>query len=64
MIHLLLPAYNEEEAIGKLIESVINLKKSSGLSLSVLVVDDGSTDNTAKTLDNFKKDISIEVISH
>ena len=64
MIHLLLPAYNEEEAIGKLMESVVTLKKSSGLSLSVLVVDDGSTDNTTRVIENFKKDISIEVISH
>jgi len=64
MIYILLPAYNEEKAIGKLIERVINLGKNSNLCLSILVVDDGSIDNTARALDNFKKDIHIEVISH
>src|SRR3989338_8315379 len=48
MIYLLLPAYNEETSVGKLIESVITLKNSSGLSISIMAVDDGSTDNTNK----------------
>ena len=64
MIYLLLPAYNEEKALGKLIESVIDLKKSSGLSISILAVDDGSIDNTYKTLSFYKKDIPLEIISH
>lgn len=64
MIYLLLPAYNEEKAIGELIERVINLKKSSDLYFSILVVDDGSTDNTVSTLKYFKKDIPLEIISH
>ncbi len=64
MIYLLLPAYNEEKSIGGLIERVINLKKNSNLCFSILAVDDGSTDDTAKTLNYFKNDIPIEIISH
>lgn len=63
MIHLILPAYNEEKAIGKLIERVSNLNKKSSTGISVLVVNDGSTDNTVSSLDCFKKKISIEIIS-
>ena len=42
-----IPAYNEEEKIGEVIQNIP--KKLSGVSeVHVLVIDDGSTDNTAK----------------
>jgi len=42
-----IPAYNEEEKIGEVIQNISG--KLSGVSeVHVLVIDDGSTDNTAK----------------
>ena len=45
---VVIPAYNEEVAIGKVIRDMISELKNSGISGSVVVVDDGSKDNTAK----------------
>lgn len=43
-ILVLIPAYNEEANIGKTIEDVF----SSGVDVSILVINDGSKDKTAK----------------
>jgi dolichol-phosphate mannosyltransferase len=45
MIHVLLPAYNEEGALGAVIEGVARALADGGYR--VWVVDDGSTDGTA-----------------
>lgn len=44
-ITIIIPAYNEEKAIASTIKATISLKY--GGRLSVFVIDDGSTDNTA-----------------
>jgi len=43
-IHVLIPALNEEENIGKVIEGLRDLD----LNLNIMVLDDGSDDNTAE----------------
>ncbi len=45
-----LPAYNEEAVIGKLLDSMKQLKELLGESLHILVVNDGSTDHTEEIL--------------
>lgn len=45
-ISLVIPAYNEEEFIGRCIDSVI--KNSSDKLAEIIVVDNASTDNTAR----------------
>ena len=45
MISVVIPAYNEERVIGKLLKS---LKDTGYKDYEVIVVDDGSTDNTSK----------------
>lgn len=45
---VIIPAYNEEENIKKVVESIYDLK----IDLDVLVVNDGSTDNTSKEANN------------
>lgn len=47
---VIIPAFNEEEHIGEVIKSIP--KKIPGISeIKVVVIDDGSTDNTVKTVE-------------
>jgi len=48
-ISVILPAYNEEKAIGKVIDDVSSVMKQEGYDFEIIVVDDGSTDRTAET---------------
>jgi len=56
MISVIIPAFNSEKTIGKTIESIVKQKTTEKLEL--IVVDDGSRDNTAKEVRKFK-DISL-----
>lgn len=46
MISVVIPAYNEEKAIGAALDELIEVLE--GQIYEIIVVDDGSTDNTAK----------------
>ena len=60
LISVIVPAYNVENYIDKCIESIIN---QTYKNLEILIVDDGSTDNTGKKIDNWAtKDNRITVI--
>ena len=50
MIYVTLPAYNEEEGIAQLLADISHTASEflPGLEFTVVVVDDGSSDNTAK----------------
>ena len=50
LISILIPAYNAEKYISETITSVLNQTYSK---FELIVVDDGSTDNTAKITENF-----------
>lgn len=50
-INVLLAAYDEKEAIPVLLENLARTSKTSNLSLSVIVIDDGSQDGTRNELD-------------
>jgi dolichyl-phosphate beta-glucosyltransferase len=45
-LSLILPAFNEERRIGKSLEQIFRFCNAQGLSFEVLVIDDGSTDET------------------
>jgi glycosyltransferase involved in cell wall biosynthesis len=47
-VTIILPAYNEEEAISKQIEAIGRVLQSKGISHEIIVVDDGSQDTTAE----------------
>lgn len=47
-LSIIIPAYNEEETIYQLVENV--LRVDYGLDYEVVIVNDGSTDNTLKIL--------------
>ena len=48
MISVIIPAYNEEKAIGKTIEEIIKVMKENNIydESEIIVVNDGSSDNT------------------
>ncbi|PLX10685.1 MAG: hypothetical protein C0594_04590 [Marinilabiliales bacterium] len=45
-IKLILPAYNEEKSLARLLSKVEKIKELFGFPLKVIVVNDGSTDDT------------------
>ena len=56
-VSVIFPAYNEEERIGPTLRSFNNCLSKKGMTYELLVVDDGSTDNTVK----FVKDLRSEI---
>jgi glycosyltransferase involved in cell wall biosynthesis len=52
-LSIIIPVYNEEKLIGKTIEKVLKAN-SLGLTKEIIVIDDGSTDQTAKQVKPYK----------
>ncbi|MCX7928133.1 MAG: glycosyltransferase family 2 protein [Patescibacteria group bacterium] len=61
LVSIIIPAYNEEKTVGKLLEKVKKVEFGNGISKEIILVDDASID---KTLDIVKKFEGIKVINH
>lgn len=60
LVSVIVPIYNIEEYVGKCIESIVT---QSYKNLEIILVDDGSKDNSGKICDQFaKEDSRIQVI--
>lgn len=59
-VSIVIPAYNEEEAIGLDIDDIKETMSKTDYEYEIIVVDDGSTDNTF----NIAKEKGVKVISH
>jgi glycosyltransferase involved in cell wall biosynthesis len=53
-VSIIIPAYNEEKTIIQVLKQV-QAQQSDTISLEVIVVDDGSTDGTAKLIEANRK---------
>ena len=58
-LSVIVPAYNEEKRFEPFLKQLIAFKKANPYIGEILVVNDGSTDNTLGLLNNYKKDIKI-----
>lgn len=52
-LSIVIPAYNESQRLGRTLERVVEYLQSGNLSYEVLVVDDGSSDNTSEVAERF-----------
>ncbi len=63
-LFFLLPAYNEAENIPALFGKISAFTKSTSLPCKIILVDDGSADNTSAAALNAKMDLNLMVINH
>lgn len=54
-ISMVMPAYNEEDNIGLIVERVDNIVRQMGLTYELIIVDDGSIDKTRTRAKNYAK---------
>jgi len=64
MIWVLVPAYNEAKNLSRLLTQIDSEMRTQKLDYRLLVVDDGSIDDTAKILVKAKEKLPLTVISH
>lgn len=60
-VAVIVPCYNEEKTIGGTVESLLALDYPKD-NLTIVLVDDGSKDNTAAVMDSFKGNPQITII--
>jgi len=64
-LSVVIPAYNEEKRIGKTLKSIDEYLKKQDYLYEVLVVSDGSKDNTVKVVENLIPEIkNLKVIAN
>ncbi len=61
LISVIIPVYNEEKTIDKILNKILSLKD---FNIEIIVVNDGSTDQTTSILKNFKEYEFIKFINH
>lgn len=63
-LSIFFPAYNDNHTIGGLIKAAGIIAKEVSKKNEIIVINDGSTDDTAKVLDKLKKQYPLRVITH
>ena len=64
MIVVLLPAYNEEQALPVLLPRIASALGAAGSDWRVIVCNDGSCDRTREVISRYAESMPIEVIEH
>lgn len=53
---IVIPAYNEADKISSTLTQVVNFMRNFSAEFEIIVVDDGSKDNTAQTVSDYKRE--------
>jgi glycosyltransferase involved in cell wall biosynthesis len=61
LLSIVVPAFNEEPTVDRLLRAVLDAPLPDGMEREILVVDDGSTDETARALEAFAGDERVRV---
>ena len=61
---LIVPVYNEEETIVSVLEEWIGMLREQKIAFKVLVINDGSADDTAARVEAFQRSGGEEIICH
>lgn len=64
MIVVLLPAYNEEESLPRLLPKIADVMKSRGQPYRIVAGNDGSKDRTQELLEQYAKTLPLEIVRH
>lgn len=62
-VFVLLPAYNEEKGLPEVLRKLISMRSESTIDFQVVVVDDGSKDQTTPVALQFKNQLPLHVIT-
>jgi dolichol-phosphate mannosyltransferase len=63
-VFVVLPAYNEAENLGPLLEEIDLALSEEGLAYTVVLVDDGSADDTLGVARGYQGRLTIEIVEH
>lgn len=63
-VYIVLPAYNEELSIRKLLIRINKNMLDTGIDFQVIVVNDGSKDNTVREIESMQNEMHIEILNH
>jgi len=63
-LSVVIPAYNEERTIGRVLDAVMKVDLDSQLEREIVVVDDGSSDRTREILAEYGRKSDVRVILH
>ncbi len=63
-VRIVLPAFNEAGNIAGLINSIAHAMEDEWFSYCIVVVDDGSTDETFQVADSFRQTLPLSILRH
>lgn len=63
-LSIIMPVYNEEKTIGKVINRVKEVNLGKKITSEMIVIDDGSTDKTKDILKRLSKKDGIKILTH
>lgn len=63
-VRVVLPAYNEEEALAVFLGEIVETLTEAGIDHEVIVVDDGSADRTAEVVTDASLSMPVRLIQH